>query len=179
MQPAQAGRLVAEAGHGSESTYSYDVAGQLRVVRMAAGEETEYVYDGQGGRTRKITDDAITEYGWDERGWLTAVATQPAVDGAGLVQRTTLWVNALGELAEADALLIGWDSAAYAPEPVSIGGTSLFRAPGALTGIGGAWVGGGWRGTRESVPEDPWQTLYEVGGVASAPGALSVTVGAR
>ena len=172
----QAGRLVQESGTTGTRAYAYDAAGQLQNVVATDGEVTEYAYDGQGRRARKTANGIVTEYGWDDRGWLSSITERSLTAAADVLRQTELWVNALGELAEADTLPLTWDTAAYAPEPVSIGGTSLFRGPGALTGINGDWTGGGWRDTRETTLEDPWQALREAGG-ASVSGALSLTAG--
>ncbi|MDQ1076875.1 DUF6531 domain-containing protein [Microbacterium sp. SORGH_AS_0969] len=150
-----AGRLIRETRDDVERSFAYDLAGQLLTLTAPDGD-TSYAYDGQGRRTRETTPTGSTEYAWDDRGWIRAI-TQHTPDGG--QRRTDLRVNALGELAEVDGIPLTWDAGSYASAPLTVGDTDVFHAPGAITGIGDTWTTGGWRGTRTTTTDDPWQAL--------------------
>lgn len=188
-----AGRLVAESVGGAERSFEYDRASQLLRTTSAAGETT-YAYDGQGRRIESVSDGARTRYVWDGRGWLAQVVEH----GPAGTRETSVWVSALGELADVDGTRIDWDTAAGVPSPLRVGDTNVFRGPAGVTGVGDGWAGSGWRSTRATDADDPWQVLAgiesagaagvggggsgaadsagQVGSLASAGSAAGVTV---
>lgn len=147
-----AGRLVAETVDGANRDFAYDAAGQLTTVSDPAGS-TRHAYDALGRRTRsEHSSGHVRELEWSSRGWLSAVADR-GVDGG--VRRTSLHVDATGELAGVDDTELFFDSAAgYAPGLVQVGDTPVVGA-GPVTGIGTAWTSPGWR-TARSTDADPW-----------------------
>ncbi|KTS06131.1 DUF6531 domain-containing protein [Microbacterium testaceum] len=149
-----AGRLVRETLDDTERSFAYDLAGQLLTLTAPEGDTT-YRYDGQGRRTRETTPTGATEYAWDDRGWIRAITAHTPDEE----RRTDLRVNALGELDRIDGTPLTWDADAYAATLISVGDTDVFHAPGAITGIGDTWTTGGWRGTRTTTTDDPWDAL--------------------
>lgn len=176
-----AGRLVAEARGDRSLRYSYDAAGQLLSIEGSDGAFTEYEYDSLGRRVTERSPKGATSYAWDARGWLTGVSER---DGA-ILRSTELWVDALGELADVDGTRIHWDTASYAPAPISIGGHDVFAGPGGFTaaatgvdagpGAGGSWAAAGWR-TARATADDPWATLAGFN-AGTLPAGLSLTAG--
>ena len=51
----------------------------------------------------------------------------------------------------------------------------MFRAPGALAGIDGEWIVGGWRDARSAAADEPWAALRAVQALGG--GAVSITPG--
>ncbi|VXC55649.1 DUF6531 domain-containing protein [Nocardioides sp. AX2bis] len=150
-----AGRLVTEdLANGGTVERVYDAAGQL-VSSRTGGSVTAYTYDGAGRRLqRRTSDGSLDEYVWEAGGM--ASLTRTAADGT--TERTSLRVDALGELAEVDGVPVFWDSARLAGGPVQVGAAVVVDA-GPLTGVGGAsphgWSSPGWREARSGT--DPWQ----------------------
>lgn len=150
----QAGRLTRENIEGITRTNHYDAAGQLLRTETSDGTRTEYVHDGLGRRLREISNDGSERsYAWSHTGWLSSITDHnPDTDP----RRTTLWVDALGELALIQDIPIWWDSATNTSDVVAIGDTPLLRTPGGVTGIGEHWTNPGWRGERDTIPTNPW-----------------------
>ena len=151
----QAGRLVAETRDGVTTTSTHDAAGQLVARELSDGRRLEYVHDGLGRRVREIADDGTyTEYAWSDLGWLTDVTHRDA--DAAVLERTALWVDALGELATVDGVDVWWDSASTLPSLVSLGGSSVTTLPGGATRVGEDWLAPAWRGAHATDATDPW-----------------------
>ncbi|PZR53735.1 type IV secretion protein Rhs [Xylanimonas oleitrophica] len=174
-----AGRLVREQGPGLVRQYRYDPAGQLLEVlsddALDGQGRDEYAYDGLGRRTAVTAGDGTSvRYAWGDVGRLERVVRQDA-EGVTL-EETTLWVDALGELAEVDGAPVWWDTAASVPALVSVAGTPVLTTPGGATGVGGTWVEPGWRTVRSSAADDPWAVdrLVELPD-AGLPHGLSLT----
>ncbi|OII23818.1 DUF6531 domain-containing protein [Frigoribacterium sp. MCBA15_019] len=150
-----AGRLVAETHDGVTTTSTHDAAGQITSRDLADGRRVEYVHDGLGRRVREIADDGTyTEYAWSALGWLTDITRRDA--DARVVERTSLWVDALGELATVDGADVWWDSASPLPSLVSLGGSSVTTLPGGATRVGEDWLASAWRGAHATDATDPW-----------------------
>ncbi|GAA2843748.1 RHS repeat-associated protein [Leucobacter komagatae] len=174
-----AGRLVAETRDNQSLRYSYDAAGQLLSIEGSDGAITEYEYDGLGRRVTERSPEGATAYAWDARGWLTEITER----GGAALRSTELWVDALGELADVDGARIHWDTASYAPAPISIGGHDVFAGPGGFTaaatgiddgpGARGSWATSGWR-TARAAADDPWATLAGFS-AGTLPAGLSLT----
>lgn len=146
-----AGRMVAETVDGAVSEHLYDLAGQLLSSVGAEGSRTSYRYDGLGRRVRAEDSGGRTrEYAWSPTGHLASVTEHDRDQ----VRRTTLHVDAVGELASVDGTEMFWDTAGYAGAPVLVGDTAVVAA-GAVTGIGSDWAAPGWR-TARATGSDPW-----------------------
>ena len=151
------GRLVAETVDGVETRHEYDAAGVL-LASTTDGERTEYVADGLGRRVRRTAPDgATTEYTWSALGYLGGVVERDAEYRE--THRVELWVDVLGELADAGGAETWWDTAALVPTLVSVAGTSLLELPGGVTLVGDAADVNGWRGARATDAQDPWAVL--------------------
>jgi RHS repeat-associated protein len=174
------GRLVAETLDGVETRHEYDVAGAL-LASTTDGDRTEYVADGLGRRIRRTAPDgSTTEYAWSPLGYLGGVVERDVAYRE--TGRIDLWVDVLGELADAAGAETWWDTAAVVPTLVSVAGTSLFELPGGVTLVGDAADAAGWRGARATDPHDPWAVLAAATGLQSGLGlptgvALSATGG--
>ncbi|MDQ1075122.1 MULTISPECIES: DUF6531 domain-containing protein [Microbacterium] len=164
-----AGRLVSETTRHGERVSTYDEAGQLVSMTDADGETT-FSYDARGRRMREVALDHETTYSWEERGWLRSV-TERLSDGE--ARQTSLHVDALGDLVEVDGIRLLWDTADGMPRALRVGSTDVFRAPGALAGIDGEWVVGGWRDARSAAADEPWAALRAVQSLGG--GAVSIT----
>ncbi|WP_141693472.1 DUF6531 domain-containing protein [Curtobacterium sp. UCD-KPL2560] len=154
-----AGRLVDERGASGLTSYAHDASGALLQVDRR-GDESDVVrfeYDGCGRRIRATSDDDTTSYEWDERGHLRSVVRH---DGTA-TERSDLWVNALGELAEVDGTTLCWDPTAPVPTLLSIGDVPIITAPG-LLGVDGTWTSSGWRPARSAELHDPWSSTEAV-----------------
>jgi len=150
------GRLVHESSPTGAIAYEHDTAGQLTRRRDADGGTTAYAYDDAGRRVRESASDLSRCWEWDEQGRLRAIRSQPA--GAD-EQTTSVVVDALGELAEVDGMLVAWDSAdplsplAWLDEQAVVGA----GAPWAQAGDGAAtWLAPDWQGTIGPPRLDPW-----------------------
>ncbi len=164
-----AGRLVAETVDGATVEHTYDAAGQLLTSHDGRGT-TEYAYDGAGRRTRRRNaDGTVRELAWTATGWLVSVTDRRP---GGQETRTRVHVDATGELAEVDGVAVHWDSAAYAPSLLEVGGAPVLSA-GPVTAVGGAWAAAGWR-TARATGSDPWAAA---GGTGPVPLPGGVTVG--
>ncbi|PPI48668.1 type IV secretion protein Rhs [Rathayibacter toxicus] len=169
------GRVVSEMVAGRSVVNSYDVAGQL--VRSVGGDGSvsEFVYDGLGRRVGvRGADGGERCFAWSGGGWLESVTDR---GGDGSVSVTRLSVDVLGELASVDGVEVWWDSAAVVPAVVSVGGVSVVSAPGGVTGVGGRWLGSGWRGERGTGLWDPWGVVTVAAGGGGVPVGVSVTAG--
>ncbi|MFV9423707.1 DUF6531 domain-containing protein [Microbacterium sp. S1037] len=164
-----AGRLVSETTRHGERVSAYDGAGQLVSVTDADGETT-FSYDPRGRRVREVAPDHETAYAWEERGWLRSVTERRADSEE---RQTSLHVDALGDLVEVDGIRLLWDTADGVPRALRVGSTDVFRAPGALAGIDGEWVVGGWRDARSAAADEPWAALRAVQSLGG--GAVSIT----
>nr|WP_254456358.1 DUF6531 domain-containing protein [Paeniglutamicibacter quisquiliarum] len=163
-----AGRMVAETANGHTTASTYDAAGQLLATATGAGR-TEYTYDASGRRTAGTGPDGATRYGWSGLGTLRTVEhTDPQGSGA----LHTLWVDALGELAEVDGTALWWDTAEYAPRVVSIGERSVTALPGGLAAVDGSLLGAGWRGAHPTEATNPW--AMAAGTVPGLPAGLGI-----
>lgn len=177
----RAGRLVAETRDGVTTTSTHDAAGQLVARDLSDGRRLEYVHDGLGRRVREIADDgAYTEYAWSDLGWLEAVVRHDA--DAVVLERTSLWVDALGELATVDGADVWWDTASTLPSLVSLGGSSVTTLPGGATRVGEDWLAPAWRGAHATDATDPWGagrassvTGPDLPGGPELPGGLALT----
>ncbi|WP_186377221.1 DUF6531 domain-containing protein [Curtobacterium pusillum] len=171
-----AGRLVEERTDPGTRRFAYDAAGQLDRVDTAEGSpEAQYVHDGAGRRVRAIRADGVTTtYGWTSRGQLTSVTHTTAAGSS----TTELHVDALGDLAHVDGVPMDWDTAAFAPTLLAVGGTPVVRAPGGLTGVDARWTASGRRTTRATDDADPWRTLADLDGVGLPSGIAIGTDGA-
>lgn len=149
----EAGRIVAEANASGRRTYSYDRAGQLLRVEHPGDQPSNvrFVYDGQGRRIRAASETGSATYAWDPHGRLRRVVHEHN----GKRETTTLWVNALGELAEINGIELCWDVAMPVPALLSVAGVRVLTAPG-LIGVGGDWESTGWRRARCMRDGDPW-----------------------
>jgi len=166
-----AGRLVRETSRESERVSTYDAAGQLLSLSDAAGETT-FAYDERGRRVRETAPGHETTYAWDERGWLRSL-TERVSDGQ--ERHVALRVDGLGDLVEVDGIPLLWDTADGTPRALRVGSTDVFRAPGALAGIDGEWIVGGWRDARSAAADEPWAALRAVQALGG--GAVSITPG--
>ena len=155
----QAGHLVSESAAGAGREHVYDPAGQLIATTVAGGVTTRHSYDAVGRRTRtEHGPDRVREYSWSPTGRLSGITDQHGNQ----VQRTSLHVDAQGELASVDSAPLFWDSAnPYAPALVQVGDVPIVPA-GPVTGIGteaeSGWAAPGWRTARSEGPSptDPW-----------------------
>lgn len=164
-----AGRLIEETQDGATRAYRYDAAGQLLSERSSDGRLNEYSYDALGRRTSEKCGEDRAILSWDARGWLSMVTT---VTTAGK-QSFSLWVDAMGELAQIGEADVWWDSSAAHPSPTLVGGFATLAGPGA-TGIARAqdavptsaestqsgesdWAASGWRTSRSNSLTDPWR----------------------
>ncbi|ROP72229.1 DUF6531 domain-containing protein [Curtobacterium sp. PhB115] len=166
------GRLVAETVGGVETRHEYDAAGQL-VATITDDDRIEYVHDGLGRRIRRtVADGSTTEYAWSDLGFLAAVVDRDAAYA--VTGRLDVWVDALGELAEAGGAAAWWDSAAVVPSLISIADTALLELPGGVTAIGDAVTQPGWRTARATDAADPWAALAAVTDLA-LPSGVALT----
>ncbi|AYW77664.1 hypothetical protein EGX94_05860 [Propionibacterium acidifaciens] len=161
----RAGRLATETTAGGVTRhYTYDAAGQLTRTRRTttgAGEDTGqdaggdagggeglsawFSYDAAGRRVREEhADGTIRTYGWGPLARLETVTIDSALEHA----RTSLFTDALGELAALDGRPLDWDSAAGFPSLVSAAGAGVLSVPGFTATTGGGWRTPGWRTTR-------------------------------
>ena len=151
----RAGRLATETTAGGVTRhYTYDAAGQLTRVDAGrgAGEDTGgeglsawFSYDAAGRRVREEhADGTIRTYGWGPLARLETVTIDSALERA----RTSLFIDALGELAALDGRPLDWDSAAPVPAPLSAAGAGALSVPGFTATTGGGWQAPGWRTTR-------------------------------
>ncbi len=147
------GRLVRHTSGEVSEGYSYDSAGQLVAVHHGDGTTTLHEYDPEGRRTRTIRPDGtIRDYSWTPTGWLRRlVDTGP--DGS--TGTTILYTDATGQLAQAGANILWWDSAAAVPALAGIGRTPILPL-GAVTGVADRWTTPGWRAGRADA-DDPWR----------------------
>ena len=167
----RAGRLAAETGpDGGRVDYTWDAAGQLTRVdttgrdtgrddggrdasRDGDGRDGDggeglsvwFSYDAAGRRVREEhADGTIRTYGWGPLARLETITIDSALERA----RTSLFTDALGELAALDGRPLDWDSAAPVPAPLSAAGTGALSVPGFTATTGGGWRTPGWRTTR-------------------------------
>lgn len=147
------GRMVDESGASGRTSYAHDAAGALlRAERRGDGPSVaRFEYDDAGRRVRSESEDGTTSYVWDERGRLRTVVRDDGID----IERTHLWVNALGELAEVDGVPLCWDPTAAMPTLLSVGDVPVVTGPG-LIGVDGRWALSGWRQARSAPLHDPW-----------------------
>ncbi|BDZ49532.1 hypothetical protein GCM10025867_17730 [Frondihabitans sucicola] len=118
----------------------------------------EYVHDALGRRIRRTEPDgSTTDYAWSDLGYLRGVVSRDA--SFGLVGDVDVWVDVLGELADAGGAAIWWDTADPVPSLVSLAGTSLLDLPGGIAAIDGDWTSSGWRSARATDATDPWAAL--------------------
>lgn len=168
-----AGRVVAERTRDGHRSFEYDPAGQLVAVVAEDGARTEHVHDGLGRRVRTATaDGAVTDYAWNDLGYLTGVTTRSATGE--VTGRVEVWVDALGELAEVDGVPVWWDSAAAVPALVSVGNEPVLSVPGGAV-LTGAGAGVSWRVARATDPTDPWGTGTLLPGLDALPDTVGVT----
>ena len=163
-----AGRLVAETANGHTTAFTYDAAGQLLATTTGAGT-TGFTYDASGRRTAGTGPEGTTRYGWSGLSTLRSVEHTDAQGSGGL---HTLWVDALGELAEVDGTVLWWDTAEYAPRVVSIGDRSVTALPGGLAAVDGTLLGAGWRGVHPTEATNPW--AMAAGSVPGLPDGLGI-----
>lgn len=142
-----AGRLTTETCNGETTEYTYDVAGELTEQHGPTGT-TRYDYDGAGRRIRETGPDRHREYDWDPRGFLHRIIDDDA--------EQQLWVDALGELANANGTRISWDTAAHTPTLNGFGDHPVFTSPGIAATTGGTMRPQGWRTARNTATGDPW-----------------------
>ena len=152
----RAGRLTTETTAGGVTRhYTYDAAGQLTRTRRtttgadggASGEGLSawFSYDPAGRRVREEhADGTIRTYGWGPLARLETVTIDSALEHA----RTSLFTDALGELAALDGRPLDWDSAAGFPSLVSAAGAGALSVPGFTATTGTGWQAPGWRTTR-------------------------------
>lgn len=147
------GRMVEERGAYARTSYAHDAAGAiLRAERRGEGASiVRFEYDDTGRRIRAGSDDGTTSYVWDDYGRLRTVVRDDGTE----TERTDLWVNALGELAEVDGTPLCWDPTAPVPTLLSVGDVPILTAPG-LLGVDGTWTLSGWRQARSGLLHDPW-----------------------
>lgn len=127
----QAGRLSRSTINGYNYDYAYNRASQLTSITSSSGVKTTYGYDRAGRRVSTHTTSGYqASYQWDQRSWLTGI-DETGLDGHNT--STRLWVNALGELADINGILLSWDSAANIPTLTMIGSHRLAFTP---AGIG-------------------------------------------
>ena len=117
---------------------------------------------------RAESDEVTTSYAWDELGHLRTVVRE---DGTG-TDRTDLWVNALGELAEVDGTTLSWDPTTPVPT-LMWSATPFVTAPG-LLGVDGTWTSAGWRRARSTQRADPW-TATDAVTAAGLPDGIGVS----
>lgn len=145
------GRLVRESG-AVDREYSYDAAGQL----LTAGERS-FAFDGSGNRTTETSPDGQRDYEWD---WLGRLAGIRTTGDDGKAHRTSVTVDALGELAEVDGTPFMWDTADPFGRLVSIGSSAVIGddRPWAVAGPGGAatWAAADWQGSVGGPTADVW-----------------------
>ncbi|HEX8101647.1 MAG TPA: DUF6531 domain-containing protein [Solirubrobacteraceae bacterium] len=143
-----AGRLAEETQDGATVRYEHDAAGQL-VARHGASEAT-IAYDGAGRRVSETTAAGARSFEWDAFGRLSAVE-----DPAG---RTSVAVDALGELAQVGGADLLWSTGDALPELLWLGGAAVIGAgtPIATVRDGRAeLLAPDWRGTPQGA-RDPW-----------------------
>jgi len=148
------GRLVDERCASTRTSYAHDAAGALLSAERRGDDAASVVrfeHDAAGRRVRAASHDGTTSYVWDEHGRLRAVVRDDATG----TERTDLWVNALGELAEVDGSPLCWDPTAPVPTLLSVGDVPIVTAPG-LLGVDGSWTLSGWRRARPAQLDDPW-----------------------
>jgi RHS repeat-associated protein len=168
----EGGRLVRELVDGAETVHEYDVAGQL-LSTVRNGERVEYVHDGLGRRVRRTDPDGSTvEYAWSDLGAFAGVVSRDRTYAE--TGHITVWVDALGELAEVGEVDVWWDSASPAPTLVAIGGETVLDLPGGAVAVGDAWTLPGWRSARATDAADPWAVLASVEG-ADLPAGIGLT----
>ncbi|AYW77502.1 RHS repeat-associated core domain protein [Propionibacterium acidifaciens F0233] len=174
-----AGRLVAETTpDGGRVDYTWDAAGQLTRVdttgrdtgrddggrdasRDGDGRDGDggeglsvwFSYDAAGRRVREEhADGTIRTYGWGPLARLETVTIDSALERA----RTSLFTDALGELAALDGRPLDWDTAVGFPSLLSAADTSMISVPGFTATTGAGWQTPGWRTTRTTGGTDPW-----------------------
>ena len=152
----RAGRLATETTAGGVTRhYTYDAAGQLTATSTGDGLSAWFSYDAAGRRVREEhADGTIRTYGWGPLARLETVTIDSALERA----RTSLFTDALGELAALDGRPLDWDSAAPVPAPLSAAGTGALSVPGFTATTGTGWQAPGWRTTRttSSAGGDVW-----------------------
>ncbi|MCS6543091.1 hypothetical protein NYQ29_00575 [Curtobacterium herbarum] len=165
------GRLVDEQRAADRCSYSHDGAGALLEAERHgdAPSVVRFAYDGLGRRVRAESDEVTTSYAWDELGHLRTVVRE---DGTG-TDRTDLWVNALGELAEVNGTTLSWDPTTPVPTLMSVGDAPVVTAPG-LLGVDGTWTSAGWRRARSTQRADPW-TATDAVTAAGLPDGIGVS----
>lgn len=165
------GRLVDEQRATDRYSYSHDGAGALLQAERHgdAPSVVRFAYDGLGRRVRAESDEVTTSYAWDELGRLRTVVRE---DGTG-TDRTDLWVNALGELAEVNGTTLSWDPTTPVPTLMSVGDAPVVTAPG-LLGVDGTWTSAGWRRARSTQRADPW-TATDAVTAAGLPDGIGVS----
>ncbi|GAA0959436.1 DUF6531 domain-containing protein [Frigoribacterium faeni] len=173
-----AGRLVAETADGVETRHEYDRAAQL-VATERLGVRVEYVHDGLGRRIRRTEPDGSTrEYLWSDLGRLGGIVDRDR-DGTE-TGRIDVWVDGLGELAEAGGVATWWDSVATVPSLACLGGAPVLTLPGGVTAVDEAVTSSGWRAARATDVEDPWEALAsasELGAGLGLPEGVGLTAG--
>lgn len=169
-----AGRLIGESGPDGTVEFVYDAAGQLLSRSdSVAGSSTRFEYDKLGRRVAEAAGDRSTRYTWDDRGWLSGVSAS----SEGAVSEQSLWVDALGELAEVDGRAVEWDTARQFPALLSFGGASFLSSPGGLTGSRSGWADAGWRMVRSASQRDPWSVAPALPGGVFGAESISTVVG--
>lgn len=141
------GRLVGETDDARVIAHLRDKAGQLVETRLGDKIVT-HSYDAAGRRVRTVSPDGSVEYSWHPLGWLNTV-TGPS-------GRTTLHVDALGELARVNDADIFWDTRAAASHAVQVGDVPVLSVDGVAAGPAGL-TASGWRQGRADAA-DPWHT---------------------
>ena len=140
-----ANQLTAATGDGGTTAYTYDAAGQLTATSTGDGLSAWFSYDPAGRRVReKHADGTIRTYGWGPLARLETVTIDSALEHA----RTSLFTDALGELAALDGRPLDWDSAAPVPAPLSAAGAGVLSVPGFTATTNTGWRTPGWRTTR-------------------------------
>ncbi|PZE62284.1 type IV secretion protein Rhs [Curtobacterium sp. MCPF17_047] len=165
------GRLVDEQRAAERYSYSHDGAGALLQAERHgdAPSVVQFAYDGLGRRVRAESDEFTMSYAWDELGHLRTVVREDGTDS----DRTDLWVNALGELAEVNGTALSWDLTTPVATLLSVGDVPVITAPG-LLGVDGTWKPSGWRRARSTQRADPW-TATDAVTTAGLPDGIGVS----
>ncbi|WP_170175610.1 DUF6531 domain-containing protein [Propionibacterium australiense] len=184
----QAGRLAAETtAGGGDIAYSYDAAGQLTATSTGGVVSARFSYDAAGQRIREEhADGTVRTYRWDTGGRLEQVTIDSALERS----RTSLFTDAMGELAAVDGQGLFWDTATTIPALLSAGGQDVVSVPGFTATTGTGWQTPGWRqAPTTSTGGEVWATTtsnplgtvglsFGAGGEVLLPGGLEA-LGAR
>ncbi|SYZ34670.1 Rhs_assc_core: RHS repeat-associated core domain, partial [Propionibacterium australiense] len=173
----QAGRLAAETtAGGGDIAYSYDAAGQLTGTSTDGVLSARFSYDAAGQRIREEhADGTVRTYRWDAGGRLEQVTIDSALERS----RTSLFTDAMGELAAVDGQGLFWDTATTIPALLSAGGQDVVSVPGFTATVGAGWQTPGWRQapTTSTTGADVWTTTTAGSPLTAGPGGLSFGAG--